>query len=351
MRHTIFFGLYLLWEMMSKKVSRLCGFLLWLWIPLHWLNAAPCAEMGPLHVQNRYPPYLMFLTPAPDSPRLMEKGRFAASLAIDYTSIYIDEVSEKWSALMDMEMTVADLSLAYGITNRFNIALVLPWISMNDGFLDSPLEAYHDFFGFPNYGREDGPVDEFGYHISTDDDPWFDARPGGWHLGESVLSVKMGLTDTGSRSGLASSLLFALKIPTGDEDHGFGSGRMDLGLMLLNQYRIPPFIVYLNPGVVRLSDPQTQGADIHVHDMATLLAGIEYRVGPRWSLMGQFNFATSPFHGTGIDQLDQDSLELVLGSGLSLSDNMIFEFAFSEDLTRTAPDFTVHGALRYEIGI
>jgi len=335
---------------MSKKVSKVVYLFFWLWIPIQWSGAVHCAEMGPLRVQQRYPLYLMFLTPEPDSPRLIEKGRFASSLSIDYTSIYIDEESKEWSALLDMEMTVVDLSLTYGITNRVNISLALPWISQNDGFLDGPLEAYHDFFGFPNYGREDGPADEFGYHISVDDEAWFDARSGGLHLGESVLSVKIQLTNAGNRQGLISSLLLALKIPTGDEDHGFGSGRFDQGLVLLNQYRISPLILYLNPGIVLLSDPETQGADIHVNDMMTLLAGIEYNISDTWSLMGQFNFVTSPFHHTGIEQMDQDSLELAFGFAVSISDNMVFEFAFSEDLTRTAPDFTVHGALRYEFG-
>jgi len=67
--------------------------------------------------------------------------------------------------------------------------------------------------------------------------------------------------------------------------------------------------------------------------------------------MGQFNFATSPFHHTGIEQMDQNSLELALGFAVSISRDMVFEFAFSEDLTRTAPDFTIHGALRYEFGL
>ncbi len=335
---------------MSKKVSQVVYILFWLWIPTQWPGAVHCAEMGPLRVQQRYPPYLMFLTPEPDSPRLIEKGRFVTSLSIDYTSIYIDETSKRWSALLDMEMTVVDLSLTYGITNRVNISLALPWISQNDGFLDGPLETYHDFFGFPNYGREDGPTDEFGYHISVEDDTWFDARSGGLHLGESVVSVKIQLTNAGSCQGLISSLLLSLKIPTGDEDHGFGSGRFDQGLVLLNQYRISPLILYLNPGIVLLSDPETQGADIHVNNMMTLLAGIEYNVSDTWSLMGQFNFVTSPFHHTGIEQMDQNSLELTFGFAVSMSDDMVFEFAFSEDLTRTAPDFTVHGALRYEFG-
>ena len=273
------------------------------------------------------------------------------SLSVDYTSIYIDETSQEWSALLDMEMTVVELSLTYGITSRLNITLAMPWISQNDGFLDGPLETYHDFFGFPNYGRENGPVDEFGYHISVDGEDWFDARSGGLHLGESVVSVKMQLTSAGHHQGLSSSLLAAVKIPTGDEDHGFGSGRFDQSLVLLNQYRISPFILYLNPGIVLLSDPETHGADIHVKDMMTLLAGIEYRVSETLSLMGQFNFVTSPFHHTGIEQMDQDSLELTLGFAVWVSHDMIFEFAFSEDLTRTAPDFTVHGALRFEFGL
>ena len=335
---------------MSKKASKVVHLFFWLWIPIQWLGAVHCAEMGPLRVQQRYPLYLMFLTPEPDSPRLIEKGRFMTSLSIDYTSIYIDETSEEWSALLDMEMMVVDLSLTYGITNRLDISLALPWVSQNDGFLDGSLETYHDFFGFPNYGREKGPTDKFGYHISVDDDDWFDARSGGLHLGESVVSVKMQLTSAGLRQGFTSSLLVALKIPTGDEDHGFGSGRFDQALIFLNQYRVSPFILYLNPGIVLLSDPETQGADIHVNDMMTLLAGIEYNVSDSLSLMGQFNFVTSPFHNTGIEQMDQDSLELALGFAVSISHDMIFEFAFSEDLTRTAPDFTVHGALRYEFG-
>jgi hypothetical protein len=335
---------------MSKKVLQFACILFGVWMPIHGIDTVHCSEMGPLHAQQRYPLYLMFLTPTPDSPRLIEKRRIMASLSMDYTSIYIDETSKDWSALMDMEMTVVELSLTYGITNRLNISLSLPWISQNGGYLDGPLETYHDFFGFPNYGRENGPVNKFGYRVSVDDEAWFDARSGGLHPGESVVSAKMQLRNPGRHQGLASSLLLALKIPTGDADHGFGSGRFDQALIFLNQYRVPPFILYLNPGIIFISDPETQGAHIHVNDMMTLLAGIEYMASDSLSLMGQFNFVTSPFRHTGIEQMDQDTLELALGFAVTLSQDVVFEFAFSEDLTRTAPDFTVHGALRYEFG-
>ena len=336
---------------MSKTVSQIAFLLFLLWLPIQGLNRVQGTEMGPLHARQRYPLYLMFLIPEPDSPRLIDKGRFGSSLSIDYTSIYIDETSEEWSALLDMEMTVVDLSLTYGLTRCVNISLAVPWISLNDGFLDNTLADYHGLFGFPNYGKEDGPVDEFGYQITTGDDAWFDAQSGGMHLGDSVVSAKIQLVNSGMNKGLTSSLLLAFKIPTGDETHGFGSGGIDKGLILLNQYGMVPLILYLNPCFVSLSDPETQGADIHVNDMLTLLAGIEYNVSDTCSLMGQFNFVTSPFHHTGIAQMDQDSLELALGFAVCMMDDMIFEFAFSEDLTRTAPDFTVHGAIRYEFGL
>ena len=106
---------------MSKKVSQVACILFWLCMSIQWSATVQCAEMGPLRAQQRYPLYLMFLTPAPDSARLIEKGRFVTSLSVDYTSIYIDETSEKWSALFDMEMTVVDLSLTYGITKYLNM--------------------------------------------------------------------------------------------------------------------------------------------------------------------------------------------------------------------------------------
>ena len=328
----------------------IAGFLFCLLMPTQWLGAVYGAEMGPLHVRQRYPLYLMFLMPEPDSPRQVEKGSFLASVSTDYTSIYINESNQDWSVLMDMEATVVDLSLTYGVTKQGNVSLTLPWISLNGGFLDGPLEVYHGFFGFPDYGRGEAPSDEFGYHVTLDGDAWFDARPGGMQLGESVVTVKWQLTEAGIHKGLGSSLLYALKIPTGDEERGLGSGRFDQGFILLNQYSIAPLVLYLNPGIVFLSDPVTKGAHIQVKDMVTLLAGIEYQVSDTWSWMGQVNFLTSPFHHTGIEQMDRDSLELTLGGVIRVSDQMVFELAFSEDVTRTAPDFTVHGSLRYEFG-
>jgi len=334
---------------MSKTVLQIVVIVCCVCWPVAWPCAAYGAAKGPLRVQNRHPLYLMFLTPEPDSPRLIEKEHLLVSVSADYTSLYIDEANSEWSALMDMEMTVMDLSLSYGLSSRLNIGMTFPWISMNDGFLDGPLEDYHGFTGFPDYGKDKGPVDEFGYGIFADDKPWLDAESGGLHLGDSVVSIKVQMID--ARQGLASSLQTLLKIPTGDSKHGFGSGRPDAGIVMLNRYGISPLAFYLNPGYVLLSDPETQGADVQVRDIMTLLMGIEYQADDTWSLLGQINAMSSPLGNTGIAQMDENSLELAMGLCASMSNSMVFEFAFCEDLTRTAPDFTVHAAVRWEIDL
>jgi len=336
--------------MMSKTVLFLITILWFVPVMVVGLPGFLWAEMGPLHVQNRYPLYLMFLTPEPDTPKLIEPGQWQVSLTADYTSVYINEQSSDWSVLMDMEMIILDLGLTYGLTPHVNLALTVPWISMQAGFLDGPLGTYHEIFGFPDYGRPDRPENEYGYHMVVNNEDWVDGQSGGLHLGETVIAAKLDLIGTERSQGFASSLSAALKVPTGDVEKGFGSGRHDQFLVLLNRYRLSPISLYLNPGYVWLSDPDSKDADIQVDDMVTLFVGLEWEVFQNLSGISQLNYMTSPLSHTRIPQLDQDSLELVLGLCYSPYEHVVLEAAFSENLTRSAPDFTLHGGLRWTFG-
>jgi len=308
------------------------------------------SEKGPLQVRNRFPPHLMFLTPMPDSPRVLKKNSIEAAFSMDYTSLYAHHVAEEWAVLMDMEMLVLDFSLAWGVTDALDLSVDVPLIQMSDGFLDRFLENYHGMFGFPNYGKEERPYDEFAYHIQKEDQDWFEADPGKFYLGETVLSAKLRLVGPKQNRHFNSSLAYAIKLPTGDEKRGFGSGRIDQVITLLTQFRFAPVVLYLNPGYIFLADPKTLGPEVSVDDIFTMLAGIEFEVGEKWSLLAQVNTYTSMFKDTGVPHLDQDSTELALGFSVQVSNRMNLEFAFCEDLTRAAPDFTVHTRLSYVFG-
>lgn len=314
-------------------------------------------ENGPLHVRNQFPPHLMFLTPHPDSPGVVPEDRFKLSLSADYSSIFVNETSADWNTLIDMEMTVLDFLFEYGMTEYLTLSLDIPLISMDGGFLDGFLEDYHDTFGFPNYGREERPKNEFAYSLTKNGQEWFSAESGGLRLADGSISAKLSLTDEETGlfqknrfSSTSVSLAYTLKIPAGDEDAGFGSGGFDHGFSVLSQFRFPSFALYLNPSVFFLSDPETSGPDISVNTIFGMFAGGEYALSDSWTLAAQLNYYTSPFENTGISQLDDDSLELALGFICELTPAVSLEFAFCEDLTHSAPDFNIHVRVKVESG-
>ena len=71
-------------------------------------------------------------------------------------------------------------------------------------------------------------------------------------------------------------------------------------------------------------------------------AGIETLVWPRVSLLAQLMVQTSPYPHTGISQIDNTGMILVLG-GRYYVDAGSFEFSLTEDPNTTgAPDFILN---------
>ncbi|MFO7558382.1 MAG: DUF3187 family protein [Desulfobacterales bacterium] len=303
---------------------------------------------GPLRTRNQFPPFLMFLSPLPESPATLSKNELKVSPAVDYSSVFINEYSENWDVLIDMELTVVDLLVEYGVTNKLTLSVQPLLVSMNKGFLDSSLETYHDAFNFPNYGRENRPKNEFGYAISYRNQKWFDGKPGGLHIADSLISAKYSMLE-GSRSlPVNASMLYTLKIPVGDADSGFGSGHFDHGLFLLTQTVVHPVIIYANAGYIFLSDPDTKEADIDVNNIPSLFGGLEYSYSEKLSLIAQINYFASPFNDSDFSQFDNGSVELDLGFVYHFSQKTRFEFAFAEDLAQSGvPDFNVHLRVSY----
>jgi hypothetical protein len=281
----------------------------------------------------------MFLTPVPTGPAPLPQGGFEANLGLDYSSVFFAEHSDHWSVLVDMEMAVVDLGLRYGLTPRLTLSLSQPAARMSDGFLDGPLEAYHNAFGFPNYDKDTRPKDDFAYFIRKNGRDWFKADPDGWHLMDTTLG---GEWQALSGAGPEISILYQLQLPTGEDESGFGSGSFDHSLMLPSVFKRKPFRFFLTPGVHLPGQPETVAADIQTRPFASLLMGTSYAYDADLSLVIQINGYTSPLEKTGIPKLDNGSLELGLGFHYRLARGVGMEFAFTEDLTRAAPDFNLH---------
>jgi hypothetical protein len=246
-----------------------------------------------------------------------------------------------------MEMAVLGLDIAYGIGSRWAVRLDMPIVSMDDGFLDGFLENLHDALDVGNYDRHERPKNQFAYRIAKSDQVWFEGRPGRTELADTTLSVQYELLRPKLRRPLLSTLMISLKMPTGDKNVGFGSGNFDLGFFLPSKWRIEPWSLYFMPGFVVVGDPKTGEPSVGAQDVYALFAGLAYDYDQFLTWLMQVNAYSTPLEFSDIEALDDGAVDLAIGLHYRLTRHWLFEFSFSEDLTRTAPDFTVRFALRW----
>lgn len=308
-------------------------------------------DRGPLRTKIQSPPYLMFLTPVPETPELLPVDSLSASMSIDYSSTFLYAKSRDWYTLIDMEVMVLDFSMEYRATDKLSLMANIPMVRMKDGFLDPLLEDFHALFNLNEYGRSYRPENTFEYNVSVNNQDWIDSRQSGLTPADGSLSAKYIFIDESTTEGLTAAISYFLKMPTGDTSKGLSSGKFDHGFFLLARTQNFPFIFYLNTGIIFLTDPDTMGPDIRVNNTHSLFIGTEYVMNKKCSLLLQLNYLESPFM-TGIGKLDNGNLDLSLGAIWDIRPDMGFELAFSEDLSQSGtPDFTIHGRVfrRWEL--
>jgi hypothetical protein len=327
---------------MIRSVFIILGWMVGMALP----NSA-AADYGPMQAANRFPLHMMFLTPKPISADLPPSGAVDATITFDYNNTFLNKSSRDWDVLIDMEMSVLGLDIAYGMGSRWAARLDMPIVYMDDGFLDGFLENFHDALDVGNYDRHERPKNQFAYSIAKSDQVWFKASPGRIELADTTLSAQYELIRPKLRRPLMSTLMISLKLPTGDKDVGLGSGNVDLGFFLPSKWRIEPCSLYLMPGFVIVGDPKTDQPSVAARDVYALFAGLAYDYNEFWTWLMQVNAYSTPLEFTDIEALDDGAVDLAIGLHYRLTRHWLFEFSFSEDLTRTAPDFTVRFALRW----
>lgn len=309
------------------------------------------AGQEPIPTQNRFPLSFLFLTPRPTSAQLPDPGSIHTAAALEYSSVFMEESNDHWELLADMEITVVELSITYGISSQLAIRLDAPVASMDHGFMDGFLAGYHAALGLNNYGREDRPDNDFAYHINKNSQPWVESEAGGWHLTDITVSVQSPLFSMAWPPKWKSAFLSSLKLPTGDAKLGYGSGNVDLGLFLPSHWRLDNWSFFLMPGVIYHGDPDTLGAHVSAQNSFSFFVGTSYEYNEKWCWLGQIGYMSTSIEKTSISKIDDGAYGLTIGVRRTFNRQYNIEFAFTEDIfTRAAPDFNMRVGLNYNYG-
>ncbi len=297
----------------------------------------PCTVFsfdGPLQVRNQF---LLFLPLAP--PYLESSAvRDSASVSLSYSSVYVTQSSLFWTVNMDFELTELAVRLKKRIGDRTEIGLDVPFLRPTEGFLDRPLEGFHDTLGTNDYGRYERPHNEFLYELARNGRPIIKAENDKSGVGDTRLTLKREVTD-----GLPLvSVMGSLELPTGDAKTGYGNGSYDGSLAVLVDIGLgKTYRGYGNAGAVfpgSLKGYQT--VPMRTYYYAGF--GIEAAWWERFSVILQTMVASSPYPNTGIRQVDWPGILFTFGGRYAYGTGSL-EFSLTEDPdTAGAPDFMVN---------
>jgi hypothetical protein len=165
-------------------------------------------------------------------------------------------------------------------------------------------------------------------------------------LSDSVLGTKyVFLNETDRRPGLAGS--FELKLPTGDESRGLGSGEFDFDLRLRAQKTWSWFTAIGNVGYTFVTDPEYGGVITSTDNVWLLTFGQEYQVAKRTKLLSELYFVSREEPG------EPNRLAANIGFKHKLRDYLTVHAAIGKSVregNRGGPDLRVYAGLKLEFG-
>jgi hypothetical protein len=165
-------------------------------------------------------------------------------------------------------------------------------------------------------------------------------------ISDTVVGTKfIFLTETGRRPGLAGS--FELKLPTGDESRGLGSGEFDYDLRLRAQKTWGWFTAIANAGYTFVTDPEFGGVTATRENAWLLTFGQEYQVARKTKLLSEIYFVSREEPG------EPNRLAANIGFKHKLRDTLTVHAAIGKSVreaNRGGPSIRAYVGLKYEFG-
>ncbi len=269
----------------------------------------------------------------------------------------MSESSNAFSELTDGETHSLTARLQFDALRRLRIGFQLPWISHSGGFMDGPIDAWHDLFGLNEGIRPRLEQDQLNYVLQRDGTDVFRlddsvSGVGDLHIGVAgELGSFARYAEPGTVSGYFQRvpwrMVLNVKLPTGDIDKLTGSGSSDFAVGL--GWRTPPDAVgrirwWFDMGIVFPGEVDIVGLDT-VSQAFFYDAAMTIRIVRRLDAILQLA-GNSALYSGDVSQLGNSSAQLAVGGLWHMTPGLGLRFGILEDiLSESAPDFGIELAL------
>ena len=299
------------------------------------LTLARSGELNdPFSISNQNPFVNIFGLPRHRSSQVLTVGVSEFKIGYSVSSNYEFDVNELGDQIfLDGESEIWTFSYRRGVGNNWEAGLILPLIKHSGGYLDRTIIQWHDWFGMPQGGRDEGLIDELNYRVDIGGANRIMLNERVKRAGDVVLLVGKSF-----RSNI--NLRSELKIPTGNPKHLLGSGGIDFGLSFSYQRYLSADWIW--GGMIALSYLSDSETGLINEDFILAASGhLVFRVKPRLALKLQWDLNSSPYSSISLDPFSKLGGVLAFGGTIKVSQRDRLDVIFTENLPNgeTSPDF------------
>lgn len=286
----------------------------------------------------------------PDSTegaRLVGRGQLRTDTIVSTASHSIIEIDGDETLFLDGETRRLEVGVRYGLTDRIEIGVEVPYLWHESGSLDSLIDDWHAAFGLPDGFRPLQPTDSLQFQYTSGGVDQVNLTQNTRGLGDIRLTGGWMLSRSDTRR---LALRAGLKLASGDSDELLGSGGTDLSLGLAGDYDAwfgnPRLSAYFLASAVWLGEPGLL-ADRYEELVGHLAFGAGYQAFERLELRLQAIARTAAFD-SDIGHLGESSLALTVGGNIRLADSWRLSLAVVEDIkVDSAPDVAFQLGLHF----
>ena len=299
---------------------------------------------GPLQIASQSPAQSFRLTMPPVVPGTIPLGGPSVRIAATWTNVW----AKDFRYLLDYEMLETRVTVSYGVTNRFGLAIAFDQRDYFGGAMDNLIEKFHDFLGLPQNGRKD--FDHNLTQIVLRDDQGkitsvIDDLDGLDNNGISFIThyVLHHGTTLSPAIGLTGIVRYGLNTTSGDDD----DEPLDLGIGVgLSKRWADRWYSYGQLSYTRYGQTNLLGLELKNHAFSGMVA-MAWQWKPNISILGQYLFHEGVSEHFG--DLSNFSHEVNLGFKWALGRFGLLEFGIIENIIEhdNSPDLGFHGAYEY----
>jgi hypothetical protein len=305
------------------------------------LPSAPSPVRGPLPARIVHPLALTVPSLGLRRAELARPGEVEGGFDVAYASIYESAQQGGDVVLFDGELTRASARIRAGLSERIEIEAELAGLYGAGGFLDGFIADFHDFFGFPNSGREEVEDGQSDFRVVSDGETLYSLEPHEPGLGDLPVTLSFALGPLDDPTTFH-ALRAVVELPTGSEERGFGNGGYDFGLGYCAETTSGAFSHFVAASWIHPHDIDAFDAPFAFSELFELGYALEVRFAAGWSGVAQIEALSPLTDDLPYEEIDEPMLDLALGTWRDLGEGTRAFVSFHEDpLSSSGPDFAV----------